>query len=421
MEGAKRASSFRSWSAAQGITTNGIDYCEIPNSGLGIVAKRRLEAGEELVNVPFPALVTIHTVPKAFREKHNPITTQGLLAAYLASSNIEKTAYAPWADTWPALASFRESMPICWPQHRKAALTQDLLDETTRHHEWDLPFPSAIDHSSANFPGAVFEADPNLSLLQKQRKKLKADWERVGEALPNMSFERYIHYWLLVNTRTFYFEMPKVRTHPPRDDRIVMCPFIDLFNHQDTGCNVQFADTGYTVTTDRTYDAGDQVYVSYGRHSNDFLLVEYGFVLSSNRWDSTPVDHCLMAHLVNTPVEEQLRRAGYLGGYFLNNDGVCYRTQVAICAQLLPEQSWNDFIAGRNFDDTRHEYQAQALLASQVLGPYLQEAEGALERLQRSFEASSSTFRRSYRILIQRWEQIRALLQRAAKGPVAGS
>ncbi len=43
MEGAKRASSFRSWSAAQGITTNGIDYCEIPNSGLGIVAKRRLE------------------------------------------------------------------------------------------------------------------------------------------------------------------------------------------------------------------------------------------------------------------------------------------------------------------------------------------------------------------------------------------
>ncbi|KAI4278769.1 MAG: hypothetical protein L6R38_005167 [Xanthoria sp. 2 TBL-2021] len=311
-EGAKRAS-FRSWSAAQGITTNGIDYCEIPNSGLGIVAQRRLEAGEELVHVPFPALVTINTVPKAFREKHKQITTQGLLASFLASSNLEKTAFAPWASTWPTLQDFRESMPICWRQHRMTALTEDLLDETTTHHDCDLPFPSAIDHSSTDSLDGVFEANPNLSLLQKQRRKLKADWEKVGEALPNMSFERYVHYWLLVSTRTFYFEMPGVKTHPPRDDRIVMCPFIDLFNHNDTGCNVHYADTGYTVTTDKTYDPGDEVYVSYGQHSNDFLLVEYGFVLNSNRWDSTPVDHCLMTHLVNTPVEEQLQRAGYLG------------------------------------------------------------------------------------------------------------
>lgn len=126
-------------------------------------------------------------------------------------------------------------MPICWRQHRMTALTEDLLDETTTHHDCDLPFPSAIDHSSTDSLDGVFEANPNLSLLQKQRRKLKADWEKVGEALPNMSFERYVHYWLLVSTRTFYFEMPGVKTHPPRDDRIVMCPFIDLFNHNDTG------------------------------------------------------------------------------------------------------------------------------------------------------------------------------------------
>lgn len=38
-----------------------------------------------------------------------------------------------------------------------------------------------------------------------------------------------------------------------------------------------------------------------------------GFVLGSNRWDSTPVDHLLMPYLVSTPAEEKLRRAGYLG------------------------------------------------------------------------------------------------------------
>ncbi|KAL8675245.1 MAG: hypothetical protein Q9168_000365 [Polycauliona sp. 1 TL-2023] len=232
---AKRAA-FLSWSAAQGIVTNnGIDYCEIPNKGLGIVARRNLKAGEELVNVPFPALVTINTVPGAFRKKHKQITTQGLLASFLASSNVEKTAYAPWASTWPSFADFRDAMPICWRQRGMTSLTEHLLDETTSHDHADLPFPPAIDQSPKNVSCDWLEANPTLDLLQKQRKKLKADWEIVGQALPNMSFEKYVHYWLLVNTRTFYFEMPNVKRHPPRDDRIVMCPFIDLFNHNDGG------------------------------------------------------------------------------------------------------------------------------------------------------------------------------------------
>ncbi|KAL8645578.1 MAG: hypothetical protein Q9226_007239 [Calogaya cf. arnoldii] len=307
-------------------------------------------------------------------------------------------------------------MPICWRQHGKTALTPNLLDETASHDDLDLPFPSALDHASTTALDELFEANPNLNLLRKQRKKLKADWKKVGEALPNISFERYVHFWFLVSTRTFYFEMPNVKTHPPRNDRIVMCPFMDLFNHNDTGCNVHYADTGYTVTTDKTYDAGDEVYVSYGQHSNDFLLVEYGFVLDSNRWDSTPIDHCLMTHLVNTSVEEQLQQAGYLGGYFLNHDGVCYRAQVATRAQLLTEDLWNDFVAGRDLDNTKDEHEAQALIESQVLEPYLREAEDALDRLHSSYERSSSTSPRSCRILLQRWKQIRALLQRAAKG-----
>ncbi|KAL8994906.1 MAG: hypothetical protein Q9169_005242 [Polycauliona sp. 2 TL-2023] len=409
---AKRAS-FESWSTAHGITTNGIDYCEIPNQGLGIVARRRLNAGEELVNVPFSALVTINSVPPAFRKKHRQITTQGLLASFLASGDVEKSTYAPWAATWPSLADFRDAMPICWRQRDMTSLTEDLLDETTSHHHDDLLSPAAIDQPSTNALDEWLRVNPHMGLIQKQRKKLKADWKIVGKALPSMSFEKYVHYWLLVNTRTFYFEMPNVKNHPSRNDRIVMCPFIDLFNHNDSGCNVHYAPTGYTVTTDKVYDAGDEVYVSYGRHTNDFLLVEYGFVLASNRWDSTPIDHYLMAHLVKTPLEEQLQRADYIGGYFLDYDGVCHRTQVALQAQILPEHLWNDFVAGRSVDTVEGEHGTQTLVANQVLVPYLQEAEDALERLQTSCKTSASTSHNSNRILIQRWKQIRALLQRA--------
>lgn len=92
-------------------------------------------------------------------------------------------------------------------------------------------------------------------------------------------------------------------------------------------------------------DVGDEIYVSYGRHSNDFLLVECkvpmdrikaweltlkeidGFMLDSNRWDCTPVDHVLKNYLLDTPAEEQLQRAGYLGF-------VCFLDRVVIASKL---------------------------------------------------------------------------------------
>ncbi|KAL8733608.1 MAG: hypothetical protein Q9166_002017 [cf. Caloplaca sp. 2 TL-2023] len=219
---AKEADSFRSWSAAQGITTSGIDYRNISNRGLGIVAQRRLEAGEELVNVPFPALVTVNTVPKAFRKQLQQITVQGLLASFLVSDSATEKGYGPWARTWPTLADFRESMPLCWQQYGMAALTEEMLEESSDPDKLDLPFPPAIDRPA--YRGITVASDPSatMGLLQKQRKKLKADWKVVKEKLPKTSFEKYVYYWFIVNTRTFYFEMPNIRTHPPREDRIVM-------------------------------------------------------------------------------------------------------------------------------------------------------------------------------------------------------
>lgn len=73
--------------------------------------------------------------------------------------------------------------------------------------------------------------------------------------------------------------------------------------------------------------------MSYGRHDNDFLLVECqfsklgapieaidltlngadGFILDLNRWDCTSVDHLLSKHLANAAAERQLQEAGYFG------------------------------------------------------------------------------------------------------------
>jgi hypothetical protein len=70
--------------------------------------------------------------------------------------------------------------------------------------------------------------------------------------------------------------------------RYVVCPFIDMFNHR-SGC---ISDVSYNYFANqfelRTegYKEGEQVYLSYGRQTNDRLLQYYGFVDEHNRYDN---------------------------------------------------------------------------------------------------------------------------------------
>ncbi|KAL9605517.1 MAG: hypothetical protein Q9179_001273 [Wetmoreana sp. 5 TL-2023] len=389
-----RGASFLPWAAAQGIITRGIEYRKIADRGLGIVAQRNLEAGEQLVKVPFSALLTTEVIARSFRRQHKQTTVHCLLASFLTTGGSVQSSYGPWASTWPTLQEFRASVPLCWQQSGSAALSEELLDETKASDGVRLPFPPAM-----------------CLLLQEQKRKLRADWEAISNIRPETSFERFIYYWLIVNTRSFYFEMPNVKKHPRREDRMALCPFIDLFNHNDSGCNVQFGEGGFIVTSEKAYEAGEEICVSYGQHSNDFLLIEYGFVLNNNRWDSTSLDHILMKRFMGTQAEKQLQEAGYLGGYTLSHEGFCYRTEVAVRTQTLTEADWEGFVAGLKTDRIENERKAKALIASQVLEPFLLEAEGAIKWL----HSPSRRPTRACELLFERWHQIESLLKAATE------
>ncbi len=69
--------------------------------------------------------------------------------------------------------------------------------------------------------------------------------------------------------------------------RYVICPFIDMFNHR-SGCvsdvSYNYFANQFELRTER-YQEGEQVYLSYGRQSNDRLLQYYGFVDANNCYD----------------------------------------------------------------------------------------------------------------------------------------
>jgi len=250
---------FTNWADDRNVKINGVAPARFAGRGLGIAAKRkiqvalsepdhvykymniysysdRLQAGEELVTVPSSALLTTDSIPAAFKALQGDITAHGLLASFLAFDNPKDLSqYASWIATWPSPQDFADSMPIMWPPSvTKTVYRNDYDKETLPSTLGFRPLPPGI----GGHWGTIYLHDtlrgPNPGLLAKQEEKFKKDWTKVSAVISGADKERYLYYWLIVNTRTFYHELPGTKKMA-RDDCMALCPFADYFNHADEG------------------------------------------------------------------------------------------------------------------------------------------------------------------------------------------
>ncbi|OMP06217.1 hypothetical protein CCACVL1_01671 [Corchorus capsularis] len=68
---------------------------------------------------------------------------------------------------------------------------------------------------------------------------------------------------------------------PSMDEKVALVPWADMLNHScevETFLDYDKSSQGVVFTTDRAYQPGEQVFISYGRKSNGELLLSYGFV-----------------------------------------------------------------------------------------------------------------------------------------------
>lgn len=360
----------------------------------------------DILTVPISALRTKDTVPTSIISSlPKDVTVHGLLAADLALNKAaNETKYSKWQAVVPTVEDIQQSMPLTWP-----ASLQSLL------------------------PAGASK------LLDKQRAKFDKDWDTVSAAFPIESKGRgkagavskectrdeYMHAWLLVNTRTFYFVTPKTE-RLPKEDHMALQPVADLFNHTDkNGCHVAFDHTeSFTFRTTRAYEKGDEVHISYGSHSNDFLLVEYGFILTSNHWDEVRLDDDVIMPALTRRQREELEDVGFLGNYVLDNDTVCHRTQVALRQMAvtgkyggLTMDEWRKFVSG--LDDGEKSQAKVDALAVGLLEKYdatIKAKEKELRKLRFREEDGDEEMNESRReTLLRRWGQIRDLVKATIK------
>lgn len=318
-----------------------------------------------------PAVRSLHSISETVSSQLPAgLSFHGVLAADLA---LDKSAgFASWKKLLPTRADFAASMPFTWPEELQKLLPKSVGD-----------------------------------IVQKQHAKFKRQWGAVAKAFPSLTRDEYMYFWLVVNTRTFYLETPELEAFP-WEDRLALLPIADLFNHADQGCHVAYsAEEGYTITASRRYEAGEEVFASYGDHSNDLLLAEYGFVMAGNKRDAVCLDEVILPRL-SPAQKKELESNGHGGPYMLASGSEPSRHLVAVLQMLTSSGESPPTL----YDDTDKVPVLEAG-AEKLLKALISEALETTQRVMRKVHDLQVGEPMQRDMLYRRWQQIESMLSQA--------
>ena len=138
----------------------------------------------------------------------------------------------------------------------------------------------------------VREAISRPSRIKLKYEKLMCMLEAEYGTLFNRevhTYDRFRHAWMSIQARAFGRRLPWT----------ALVPFADCLNHTNVQTkydfNVNENGTFRLFPTGRNrYEKGQEVFNSYGRRDNHFLLMEYGFALYKNEWDTVDMTLAIM-------------------------------------------------------------------------------------------------------------------------------
>lgn len=221
----------------------------------------------------------------------------------------DRSWWRPFWNCLPPVSDF-ESSPLTWRINGKSTKT---LPRSTQRH------------------------------CDKMYHRFMEDFTTVTEILRDteLSIARddFLWAWFCVNSRCLYMEIPE--SHD-KHGNFTMAPFVDLINHSiNEQCVLQIDHSGFHVLTSTSYAKDKEVYLSYGPHSNEFLLCEYGFMLPENPWNDVDITDEILT-LLDDQQKDFLSSMGYLGDYTMNDDDVSFRIEVALAVSLEREGSLSE-------------------------------------------------------------------------------
>lgn len=369
---------------------------QFPGAGRGLAALEPISPNEEIIRVPHSHLLNSHTIIKHIAQYNDDIRLGSLYGnvvvegdkkpdditaiysqmSYEEMSNMssfqlmgmyiclerargEASFWKPLLDLMPGLEAF-EYCPLVWEVMEVEGWREYLgmLPRVVRKHAEGVGERFWGDYEVVRLVVSA-KAGPAGSGLGTSGPGPGTNGTSAGPGLGTESkagtiganalgLVPFLLAWLSINSRCLYMELPESKD---TSDNFTMAPYVDYINHTDTDhCQIKIDSKGFHVTTTTSYVPGDQLFLSYGAHSNGFLLCEYGFCLDKNKWNDIDVSELILKQALEEQMQF-LEHQGYYDDYTISESGgVSYRTEIALAVlqELVPSESrkLNAFILG---------------------------------------------------------------------------
>lgn len=368
----------------------------VDGSGRGIYSTSEVKKGELILRIPPSFLLNATTVTKHIT-KHSNIKLQDphylnifvpykthddkfssiysklslddlkelssfqLLSLYLAfeKQRNHDSFWKPFIDMLPEISDFHQT-PLVWKvlkvNHHEKLL--NMLPESTRIHADKIYERFLNDYKEIRklVASKLESKDEETELNHTTNKDLtnntpslatnthttnihttNSSNSNLDEYLP---LELVLWVWLCINSRCLYMTLPQSKS---TSDNFTMAPYVDFLNHScDDQCTLKIDASGFQVSTTTSYNSDEQLFLSYGPHSNTFLLCEYGFVIpSGNKWNDLDITS-IIEPLLKPKQVEYLKEHDYYGDYTINlESGTSFRTVVvlAVLQEQVPVES----------------------------------------------------------------------------------
>ncbi|XP_069641251.1 SET domain-containing protein 4 isoform X2 [Haliaeetus albicilla] len=222
---------LKKWLKDRGFEDSNLRPAEFWDTGRGLMTAKALQAGDLIISLPEKCLLTTGTVLSSCLGEYimkwkPPVSPLIALCTFLIAEKHagEKSLWKPYLDVLPKTYT----CPVCL--------------------EHDVPL-------FAENTGTIF----NYSALK---------WA-----------------WCTINTRTIYMKHSQRECFSLEPDVYALAPYLDLLNHSP---NVQVKAAfneqtrSYEIRTNSQCKKYEEVFICYGPHDNQRLLLEYGFVVMDN-------------------------------------------------------------------------------------------------------------------------------------------
>ncbi|KAG8450232.1 hypothetical protein GDO86_002759 [Hymenochirus boettgeri] len=236
------------------------------------MATRTLKPGDLIISLPEQCLITTETVLESYLGKYirvwtPPVSPLLALCTFLITERYfgDRSLWKPYLDTLPSTYS----CPVYWSPEivnlLPSPIQQKAMEQITEVQELFV--------SSAAF----FHSLQTLFPVKTESV---------------LTYDTFLWAWCTVNTRTVYKKHAQRGGLSAQPDVYAMAPFLDLLNHSP-GVQVEAAFNEkrrcYEIRTINGCKKHNQVFICYGPHDNQRLLLEYGFVAANNLHQSVYV------------------------------------------------------------------------------------------------------------------------------------